>query len=76
MDAIMSDERSLSDPEPFCEVNNLGDFSVDFLVRVWVDSAEFFAYQAEMKRRVKLALDEAGVEIPFPTRTLFTQAAE
>ena len=71
-ETIMADERSKTDPEPFIQVNNLGDFSVDFLVRVWVDRAEYFAYQADMKRRVKEALDAAGIEIPFPTRTMIT----
>ncbi|MEZ5675153.1 small conductance mechanosensitive channel [Thalassovita litoralis] len=66
---IMADPRSKTDPAPFVQVNNLGDFSVDFLVRVWVDSADFFAYQADMKRAVKEALDKAGVDIPFPTQT-------
>ncbi len=69
-DTIMADERSLQDPAPFIQVNNLGDFSVDFLVRVWVPSSEFFQYQADMKRKVKEALDAGGVEIPFPTRTV------
>ncbi len=69
-DTIMADERSLTDPEPFIQVNNLGDFSVDFLVRVWVKSGDYFAYQADMKRRVKEALDAGGVDIPFPTRTI------
>jgi small conductance mechanosensitive channel len=67
---IMSDPRSMVEPEPFIQVNNLGDFSVDFLVRVWVPSSAYFQYQADMKRYVKEALDTAGVEIPFPTRTL------
>lgn len=75
-ETIMSDPRSLAEPEPFIQVNNLGDFSVDFLVRVWVPSAEFFQYQADMKRKVKEALDAGGVEIPFPTRTVFQKGAE
>lgn len=74
-DTIMADERSKSDPEPFVQVNNLGDSSVDFLVRVWCDSAVYFQYQADMKRKVKEALDAAGVDIPFPTRTI-VQAGE
>ncbi|MBY5935399.1 mechanosensitive ion channel [Tateyamaria omphalii] len=74
-DTIMADERSKSEPEPFIQVNNLGDSSVDFLVRVWCDSDIYFQYQADMKRKVKEALDDAGVDIPFPTRTL-VQAAE
>ncbi|MBU2866173.1 mechanosensitive ion channel family protein [Pacificibacter marinus] len=70
-DTIMADPRSLTDPEPFIQVNNLGDFSVDFLVRVWVPSADYFQYQADMKRNVKEALDATGIEIPFPTRSVF-----
>jgi len=73
-DTIMADPRSMADPEPFIQVNNLGDFSVDFLVRVWVPSAEYFQYQADMKRNVKEALDATGIEIPFPTRTVFNTA--
>ena len=69
-DTIMSDSRSRADPEPFIQVNNLGESSVDFLVRVWVGADDYFAYQADMKRRVKEALDAATVPIPFPTRTL------
>ena len=67
---IMADPRSKADPEPFIQVNNLGDFSVDFLVRVWCDSGDYFAFQADMKRKVKEALDQAGVDIPFPTTTI------
>ncbi|WP_422075844.1 mechanosensitive ion channel family protein [Tranquillimonas rosea] len=70
-DTIMADERSLTEPdEPFIKVNNLNDSSVDFLVRVWCTADDYFAYQADMKRAVKEALDNADVTIPFPTRTL------
>lgn len=75
-DTILGDPRSLQDPAPFIQVNNLGDFSVDFLVRVWVPASEYFQYQADMKRRVKEALDAGGIEIPFPTRTVIGQTAE
>ncbi len=74
-DTIMADERSHLEPEPFIQVNNLNESSVDFLVRVWCDSSELFAYQADMKRQVKEALDAGGIDIPFPTRT-FIQAPE
>ncbi|WP_300059135.1 mechanosensitive ion channel domain-containing protein [uncultured Roseobacter sp.] len=76
LDTIMADARSKSDPEPFIQVNNLGASSVDFLVRVWVDAAEYFAYQADMKRAVKEALDAGGIDIPFPTRTIVRADAE
>lgn len=67
---IMDDPRAMKDPEPFIQVNNLGDSSVDFLVRVWCESGEYFGFQADMKRQVKEALDTAGIDIPFPTRTV------
>lgn len=69
-ETIMADPRSRSEPEPFVQVNNLGDSSVDFLARVWVASGDYFAYQADMKRKVKEALDAGGIDIPFPTRTI------
>lgn len=67
---IVADPRSKEDPAPFIQVNNLGDSSVDFLVRFWCNSDDYFQYQADMKRQVKEALDQAGVPIPFPTRTI------
>lgn len=73
-DTIMADPRSRTDPAPFFQVNNLGDFSVDFLVRVWCASGDYFQYQADMKRAVKEALDAGGIDIPFPTRTMINAA--
>lgn len=73
-DTIMSDPRSKTEPAPFIQVNNLGDYSVDFLVRVLCSSAEHFQFQADMKRAVKEALDAAGIEIPFPTQTMINVA--
>lgn len=71
MDTILSDPRARTEPEPFIQVNNLGDFSVDFQVRVWCANADAYGFQTDMTRKVKEALDAAGVEIPFPTRTVY-----
>ncbi len=75
-DTILTDPRSHKEPEPFIQVNALNDSSVDFLVRVWCDRTEYFAYQADMKRKIKEAFDAGGIDIPFPTRTLFQTSAE
>jgi len=69
-EAIMSDPRSKPEPAPFVQVSNLGESSVDFLVRVWCDADVYFAYRADMTRNVKEALDAGGIDIPFPTRTM------
>ena len=71
---IMADARAQAEPTPFIQVTNLGDSSVDFLVRVWCDAGEYFAFKADMTRQVKEALDAGDVDIPFPTRTI-VQAA-
>ncbi len=70
-EVLASDTRTIADPPVWLQVNNLGEFSVDFLVRAWVDREAFWDYQADIKRRVKEAFDANGVEIPFPTRTLY-----
>lgn len=67
---VGADPRTMNEPEPFVQVNYLGESSVDFLVHAWVRSSDYFTYQADMKRKVKEALDAAGVDIPFPTRTV------
>ena len=69
-ETIMADERAHTSPEPFIQVTNLGDSSVDFLVRVWCDASVYFAFRADMTRNVKEALDAGGIDIPFPTRTM------
>lgn len=73
LDTVMADPRSHSEPEPFLQVNNLGSSSVDFLLRVWCDASVYFQFQADMKRKVKEALDGADIDIPFPTRTVIYQ---
>ena len=72
-DTVTGDERTLNDEGLFLQVNDLNASSVDFLCRAWVSADDYFAYQADIKRRVKEALDTAGVDIPFPTRTLHIQ---
>jgi small conductance mechanosensitive channel len=69
-ETIMADPRSHTDPEPFVQVNNLNASSVDFLVRVWCDRADYFTYQADMTRKIKEAFDAGGIDIPFPTSTI------
>lgn len=70
---VLEDPRALAEPAPFIQVNNLGDFSVDFLVRVWCNSGDLFQFQADMKRAVKEAFDAEGIDIPFPTQTVIRQ---
>lgn len=68
--------RIVNDPAlPFVAVTNLGDSSVDFQMRVWCRTEDYWALRFDMLRDVKERLDAAGVDIPFPSRTIYTQAA-
>lgn len=69
-ETITADPRFLAEPAETIKVTALGASSVDFLVRAWVPRTEFFDFWKDMNREVKLALDRAGVEIPFPNRTV------
>lgn len=64
---VNADERVLKDPEPFVKVTNLGDFSVDFTLRLWCASADYWNLKFETTRLIKDEFDAAGIDIPFPT---------
>ncbi|WP_224816881.1 mechanosensitive ion channel family protein [Hasllibacter sp. MH4015] len=69
-DVLAEDDRTHATPEPWVQVNNWNDSSVDFLVRAWVGQGEYWDYQADIKRKLKEEFDENGIDIPFPTRTV------
>lgn len=67
-DLIQSDDRIHNDPEPFIAVSELADSSVNFVVRVWCDSGNYWPIFFDMQEKVKKTFDEKGVSIPFPQR--------
>jgi len=77
LDLLEQDERVLKDPAPQIAVANLGDSSVDFVVRPWVNSADYWAVKFDFTQAVKEAFDAQGVSIPFPQRDvhLFQETA-
>lgn len=58
----------LAEPEPMVFVDNLGDSSVNIAVRAWAPSEKWFDVRWQIVQKVKKALDDAGIEIPFPQR--------
>lgn len=65
---IEADERILKDPAPVIAVNELGASSVDFVVRPWVNSADYWAVRWDLIEKIKIAFDENGITIPYPQR--------
>ncbi|HNS87244.1 MAG TPA: mechanosensitive ion channel [Parvularculaceae bacterium] len=70
---IAEDDRIRADPEPTIAVDSLGDSSVNILCRVWVATDNFFPVKWALTKAVKERFDEAGVGIPFPTRTVIME---
>lgn len=66
MDILTSDERVLKDPAPIVVVAALADSSVNFNVRPWVKTGDYWAVLWDVTEQVKLRFDEAGITIPFP----------
>ena len=65
-DIVAADPRILPEPAPVVTLGALGDSSVNFLVRPWVDSADYWAVLWDTTEAVKLRFDESGITIPFP----------
>ena len=67
LENILSDEsRVLTEPAPLVAVSNLGESSVDFVVRPWVKAADYWPVTFDLNERIKLRLDDEGISIPFP----------
>ena len=66
MNLIKEDNRILSDPAPQIAVSELADSSVNFVVRPWVNKADYWSVKFDLTRKIKETFDENGIEIPFP----------
>lgn len=63
---INADERVLKDPAPFVAVSELADSSVNFVVRAWVNSADYWGVYFDTLEKVKLTFDAKNISIPYP----------
>lgn len=61
-----SDERVLKDPGVQVGVHTLADSSVNFVVRPWVNTADYWNVYFDLMQAIKEGLDKEGIEIPFP----------
>lgn len=62
----------LDEPKPLFFVKQFGESSVDLRFSVWFTQANIWESQNHLQQEIKAAFDEAGIEIPFPHRTLYT----
>jgi small conductance mechanosensitive channel len=67
---VQAEERVLADPAPTIEVAELGDSSVNIVVRPWVNGSEYWPTRFALTRALKEGIEAAGCSIPFPQRDL------
>ena len=65
-DLLAADERVLKDPVATIAVANLGDSSVEFVIRPWVNSADYWSVKFDFTKAVKEKFDAEGISIPYP----------
>ncbi len=67
---LAKDTRILEDPAPTVAVSELADSSVNFVVRPWCKSADYWDVLFDTTTNIKIALDDSGISIPFPQRDI------
>ena len=65
---VDSHKLVLDDPDPVVKLHTLGESSVDFIVRPWVKTEDYWDVYWDITRQVKERFDAEGITIPFPQR--------
>lgn len=68
LEIVNDHELVLDSPEPMIRLSELAESSVNFIVRPWVKTSDYWEVYWDITRSVKLRLDEEGISIPFPQR--------
>lgn len=73
---LAENSNILKEPEPLIAVSELGDSSVNFIVRPWVKTADYWPTRFEIIEAVKIAFDKNGISIPYPQRDIHMHTAK
>jgi|TARA_R110002033_G_scaffold45441_1_gene88843 small conductance mechanosensitive channel len=65
---VQSNEKVLKEEAITVAVSELGDSSVNFVVRAWVNTPDFWAVKWALIEEIKNTFDKEGISIPFPQR--------
>jgi small conductance mechanosensitive channel len=66
----------LNEPAPVIRVSELGDSSVNFIVRPWTKTSDYWSVYWDLQRAVKEAFDANGISIPFPQTDMHLHVIE
>jgi small conductance mechanosensitive channel len=72
---VAADERILADPACTIAVKELADSSVNFVVRPWVRTADYWGVWFDLTEAVKKRFDKEGISIPFPQQDVHLHKA-
>lgn len=75
-DLLASDNRVLEEPAATVAVSALADSSVNFNVRPWVKTEDYWGLYWDMTEKVKLGFDKEGISIPYPQRDVHLHEAK
>ncbi len=70
-----ADDRIHAEPAPLIAVGALADSSVNFNVRPWCNTADYWGVYFDTHEKIKLAFDENGISIPYPQMDIHQHAA-
>jgi len=68
VEIVNGHEKILAKPEPKIKLHTLADSSVNFIVRPWTKTDDYWDVYWDILREVKLRFDREGISIPFPQR--------
>jgi len=68
---VAADDRILDDPAVTIAVSELADSSVNFVVRPWVKSADYWGVKFELTEAIKKRFDEVGISFPYPQQDVY-----
>ena len=63
---VAKHELILKEPEPFIRLAEMADSSLNFKVRVWSKTDDYWTIYFDLLEQVKIAFDQNGINIPFP----------
>jgi small conductance mechanosensitive channel len=70
LDAASQHPKILHDPAPFASMSKMNDSSIDFVLRVWVKSSDYWEVNFDLTEEIYKQLNANGLNIPFPQMTV------
>ena len=68
---LAAEPRILASPAPVVAVSEMAESSIDFVVRPWVKTADYWPVYWDLTEKLKVTLDEHGLTIPFPQQEIY-----